>query len=137
MSEQRLTDMIGGLEADQAAFLYGLMEGKSQTDAYVDVYGCERESAAANASRLIGNDKFHPVYVKAMLESFGGLIDGFKSMSPVILRRVGEILQSENEAVAARVIDSILDRIGIVKSAKLDVEGGINIVYFDKADKDL
>ena len=135
--QESLEDMITNLDADQAAFLRGLIEGKSQTDAYQDVYGCERESARANASRLIANANFHPIYVRAMLDSFEGLIDGFKRMSPVILRRVGEILESENEAVAARVIDSILDRIGIIKSAKLDVEGGINLVYVDKDLKDI
>ena len=134
MSEPSLAEMIATLDADQAAFLRGLMEGKNQTDAYLDAYSCTRRSANGNASRLIANDSFHPVYVKAMLESFGGLIEGFKNMSPVILRRVGEILESENEAVVARVIDSILDRIGIIKSAKLDVEGGINVVYIDKED---
>jgi len=135
--QESLEDMITNLDADQASFLRGLMVGKSQTDAYLDAYECERKSANANASRLIANDSFHKVYVRAMLDSFEGLIDGFKRMSPVILRRVGEILESENEAVAARVIDSILDRIGIVKSTKLDVEGGINLVYIDKDLKDI
>ena len=137
MKEQSLSSMISDLDADQAAFLRGLVEGKNQTDAYQEVYGSERRSAESSASRLISNDKFHPVYVMAMLESVAGLLDGFRGLSPIILRRVGEILESENEAVVARVIDSLLDRIGIIKRSQLDVEGGINIVYFDKADKDL
>ena len=132
--QESLEGMITNLDADQAAFLRGLIEGKSQTDAYQEAFGCARESAKTSASRLITNANFHPVYVRAMLDSFEGLIDGFKRMSPVILRRVGEILESENETVAARVIDSILDRIGIIKSTKLDVEGGINVVYIDKED---
>ena len=131
-----LEEMLSDLEADQASFLRGLMEGKSQTQAYQDAYHCERDSAAASAWRLLRNEKFRPVYVRAMLESFDGLIEGFKAMSPAILRRVGEILESENEAVAARVIDSILDRIGIIKSAHLDVKGDVNL-HFDKEDEGL
>ena len=134
--QQSLDEMIASLGAEQSAFLRGLMVGKSQTDAYQEAYGCERASARANACRVIASDSFHPVYVRAMLESFDGLIEGFKAMSPVILRRVGEILESENEAVAARVIDSILDRIGIIKSAHLDVEGNVT-VQFDKEDEGL
>ena len=131
MAEKTLAEMISDLEPKQAAFLRELIAGKGQTDAYEDVYQCDRKTAESSASRLIRNERFRPVYVRAMLESFDGLIDGFKKMSPVILRRVGEILESENEAVVARVIDSILDRIGIIKSAHHEVSGDVHL-HFDK-----
>jgi len=136
MAEKTLDELLADLNPKQAAFLRGLMAGKSQTDAYVEAYGCSRDSARSSACDLLANRNFRPVYVRAMLESFDGLIDGFKRMSPVILRRVGEILESENEAVAARVIDSILDRIGIIKTTHQEVSGDVHL-HFDKRYEDV
>lgn len=34
-----------------------IVEGKTQTDAYAEVYGTSKEVAAANAPRMLGNDR--------------------------------------------------------------------------------
>lgn len=131
MAEKTLEELLTELKPKQQAFLRGLMEGKSQTDAYVDAYGCTRESAKTSASALKTNPNFHPVYVRAMMDAFDGLVPGLKALSPIVLRRVGELLESENEAVASKVIDSILDRIGIIKTTHQEVSGDVHL-HFDK-----
>ena len=118
MASKELVMMIAELEPKRARFLRGLMEGKSQTAAYQDAYGCQRDSARANAVRVMANDSFRTVYQRAVAECFDGLIDGLKEMSPIVLRRIREILVGENEAVVVRLIDSILDRLGVVRTER-------------------
>ena len=116
--------MLSELTPKQAVFLRGLMEGKGQTDAYQAAYGGERASCESGASRLLRNDKFRAVHERAMAEAFGGLIDGFKRLSPAILRWIERTIhESDNEAVVARVIDSVLDRIGVVKTQRQELTG--------------
>ena len=118
MASKELEALLSDLDPKQAMFLRGLMSGKTQRDAYQEAYGCGRESAESSASRLLRNDRFRPVYEKAMAECFDGLIDGLKEMSPIVLRRIREILVGENEAVVVRLIDSILDRTGVVRTER-------------------
>jgi len=116
-----LERMVAALPPKQAAFLRGLMEGKSKTDAYQTAFGCSRDSARAHGPRMVANGSFREVYERATAEAFGALIDGLKELAPVILRRLREILyESDNEAVVARVIDSVLDRLGIVRGARYE-----------------
>jgi len=119
---KELEAMVASLESKQAAFLRGLMEGKSKTAAYQEAYSCTRESARKNAHRVTANDGFRRVYERATAEAFGGLVDGLKELSPVILRRIRGILhESENEAVVVRLIDSVLDRLGVVRTERHEV----------------
>ena len=121
---KELERMLSELAPKQAAFLRGLMEGKGQTDAYQAAYGGERASCESGASRLLRNDKFRAVHEQAIAEAFGGLIDGLKELSPVILRRIRGILhESDNEAVVVRLIDSVLDRIGVVRGQRHELTG--------------
>lgn len=116
------------LNIRQLKFVDGIMEGKTQTQAYLDAgYEVSREVARVNASNLLTNpnikaeldSRMEEIRVRNRLRLF--------RISEVALAKVVSILQADEEvadaAVKAGIIKDVLDRVGL----KLAEEYNLNL----------